>query len=70
VTRGSGPNALYDPRRKKAAHRGFFYAQLEPLAQTAGEENIAPDLHRHGMRATGRLNFLSLGHHWRPDRFA
>jgi len=23
---------------KKAAHRGFLYVQLEPLAQTAGEE--------------------------------
>jgi len=34
---------------KKPRIAAFFYAQLEPLAQTAGEENIAPDLHRHRM---------------------
>jgi len=30
---------------KKAANRGFFYAQLELLAQRAGEEITAPELH-------------------------
>jgi len=32
---------------KKPRIAAFF--MLEPFAQTAGEENIAPDLHRHGM---------------------
>jgi hypothetical protein len=47
-------------REEKSRAARLFYVQLEPLPQTAGEENIVPNLHRHGMRATGRLNSYHL----------